>query len=180
MAKRCMVVPSGHRAKQDYRRLEEIFSETAGKLVGLGEVNLGQIGIDWNQAVLRPYKNGRMISYDVGDMHNVTDRKVSGLIKDIGRHDVGIEVVNGRQLIGSADFTHDYVTETLSEAAEIAKKLEIMANTVILPAGEVEHNGNGNGKSNGVDYGDTDEYRLFASELLEKANRIAHLCKDVD
>lgn len=165
------IIPSSERSKIDFTKLQEGFIPAREAIDQYKKISLTDMGIDWNSCILG---NGRskIISFSVGAEYKSNYDSISGIIKDFGREEYKLFVTGGSGNLGSSGFTEGYIIASVSEAVDIASKLEIITDN-ILPPGEMPAVfGDGNSTGGGISNPDVASYRAFAAELLSGARSI--------
>jgi hypothetical protein len=161
--------PKSMRGQTGLVKIVKGFDKARDTVKKVETVNLSEIGIDWNNTILDA--KGKAIGYHVGNP-GTEDSYVDGKIRNMGYDEVGVEVYNP-QMIGIGNFSNDDVISYLAEAITYTGKLNIVNNEVFLPSGKDPNKGGGpRERSPGGPEIGTEQYRIFAAELLNRSKEI--------
>lgn len=97
-----------------------------------GTINLPEIGVDWNETLF--YIKGKDICFSAKDY---SGRNVSGRLTNVGHNEIGIEILNGNEIVGTADMSNANLCRRLAEGLNYVRTTEFYDGD-ILPEGELE------------------------------------------
>ena len=163
------IVPNSERARMDYTAIQENFFDVLKVMSNYSELSMQKMGFDWNFVDLMKGRKG--VDFFLGS-ENVGGEGLEGTVRDKGRQ-TPIITANDSSIIGASEMTPNYITRSLREAFDIARKLEIHEDTEFLPSAEssgiVVPRGEGSGVAGKPDQ---KRFKAFASELLNSAKSI--------
>lgn len=160
--------PVSTRSKVEYSRMQREYPLAREKLEQYELISLPEIGIDWNQTT---FMRGSRHSIDFCLPNEyVASSTLVGHIKNGGRDQPLIEVVDSEHIVGCASMTSDYIIRSLSEGVSLLSKLEILEDTELLPSGHtfVTHQGDNTHPRSSFNGAEDKRMREFAQELQEK------------
>jgi hypothetical protein len=162
------IEPVSERSKIDYARMQGNYPLAREKLDRYHEVSLPEIGIDWNPTTFMRGSH-HCIDFCLPNEY-VASSTLVGHIKNGGRDQPTIEVVDSDHLVGCASMTSDYIIRSLSEGVSLLAKLEILEDTELLPGGHTLVTHKGNNTHPRSPFNGTEDKRMkeFAQELQEK------------